>query len=74
MGLEQDGYWQINFTKGQRMTRTMNDKEIELRVKLEDIILLAESVTKLAQEVYSLYTKIVNETEESFDNGRPDAR
>lgn len=56
------------------MTRTMNDKEIELRVKLEDIILLAESVTKLAQEVYSLYTKIVNETEESFDNGRPDAR
>lgn len=52
----------------------MHDKEIELRVKLEDIILLAESVTKLAQEVYSLHTKIVNATEESFDNGRPDAR
>ena len=48
----------------------MNDKERELRVKIEDIILLAENITKLAQKAYSLHTKIVNETAESFDNVR----
>lgn len=34
--------------------------ETELKVKLEDIILLAESTAKLAQEVYDLHRKIVN--------------
>ena len=38
----------------------MNDKERELRVKLEDIVLLAESTAKLAKEVYDLHLEIVN--------------
>ena len=37
--------------------------ETKLKVKLEDIVLLGESITKLAQEVYSLHKKIVNEEE-----------
>lgn len=52
----------------------MTEKEIELKVKLEDIVLLAESIGNLANEVYNLHLKTVNEIEESFDNGRPDAR
>ena len=34
--------------------------ETELKVKLEDIVLLGESITKLAPEVYGLHRKIVN--------------
>lgn len=37
--------------------------ETELKVKLEDIVLLAESTAKLAQEVYALHLKIVNGNE-----------
>lgn len=37
--------------------------ETELKVKLEDIVLLSESITKLAPEVYGLHKKIVNEKE-----------
>lgn len=37
--------------------------ETELKVKLEDIVLLGESITKLAPEVYGLHKKIVNEKE-----------
>ena len=52
----------------------MTENEIKLKIKLEDIVLLAESIGKLANEVYNLHLKTVNETEESFDDGRPDAR
>lgn len=37
--------------------------ETELKVKLEDIVLLAESITKLTPEVYGLHKKIVDEEE-----------
>lgn len=37
--------------------------ETKLKVKLEDIVLLAESITKLTPEVYGLHRKIVNEQE-----------
>lgn len=37
--------------------------ETELKVKLEDIVLLAESTAKLAREVYALHKKIVGEKE-----------
>lgn len=52
----------------------MTEEEIKLKVKLEDIVWLAGRVKKLANEVYNLHLKIVNATEEEFDNGRPDAR
>lgn len=34
--------------------------ETELKIKLEDIVLLGESITKLTPEVYGLHRKIVN--------------
>lgn len=39
---------------------SMETKETELKVKLEDIVLLAESTAKLAKEVYDLHLEIVN--------------
>lgn len=41
----------------------MTEEETKLKVKLEDIVLLAESTAKLAQEVYALHLKIVNSKE-----------
>ena len=40
--------------------KAMETKEMELKVKLEDIVLLAESTAKLAKEVYALHLEIVN--------------
>ena len=55
----------------------METNETELKVKLEDIILLAESTAKLAQEVYALHLEIVTRYRaymEDLDTGRPDVR
>ena len=38
----------------------MTEEETKLKVKLEDIVLLAESTAKLAKEVYDLHLKIIN--------------
>ena len=38
----------------------MTKEEIELKVKLEDVVILSESIAKLAQDVYALHLKIVN--------------
>ena len=51
----------------------MKSDEIELKVKLEDIVLLAESITKLAQEVYNLHRKIVT-IKEVMENENTDKR
>lgn len=42
----------------------MTDKEREFKVKLEDIVILAESVIKLANEVYALHRLIEMGNEE----------
>ena len=55
----------------------MEAKEGELKVKLEDIVLLAESTAKLAQEVYALHLEIITRYKacmDDLDTGRPDAR
>lgn len=39
----------------------MIEKEIELEVKLEDIVLLSESIQRLANEVYNLHLKMLKE-------------
>lgn len=39
----------------------MADIETELRVKVEDIIILSESLAKLAQEVYALHCEMLNQ-------------
>lgn len=54
-----------------------NNPETELKVKLEDIVLLAESTAKLAKDVYALHVEIVTRYRaymEDLDTGRPDAR
>lgn len=42
----------------------MTEKEIKLKVKLEDIVILAESVINLANEVYKLHKEIEMQNEE----------
>lgn len=39
----------------------MTEEETKLKVNLEDVVILSESIAKIAQEVYNLHLKIVNE-------------
>lgn len=42
-------------------TGLLKDKEIELKVKLEDVVILADSIRTLANEIYHLHKKIIDE-------------
>lgn len=39
----------------------LKDKETELKVKLEDVVILSDSIRTLANEIYHLHKKIVDE-------------
>lgn len=38
----------------------MEEEETKLKVNLEDVVILSESIGKIAQEVYASHIKIVN--------------